>query len=232
MVSPVRTKSYKLSLETTAAVPIAARTTRAARAPAWTTATVATSAKGTTASRSVVLGTRTRRTNRLGQDFQVRGNDYYLPYGTFAYALTAHFRLIAQRQVKNAPLAAVHGAEVEWGARFLDAFRCGLRAHTQFLNPQHAMVVGVEAQEGMLLGSHSQSFGRQLLDGQKQFRFIRQQQVHILAAETDQDVWILEVRMHGFARAHRIAQRKARAADHQIQKFPDARLGVGKGELL
>jgi hypothetical protein len=66
---------------------------------------------------------------------------------TFADALAAHFGLIAQRQVQDAPLATVHGAEVERHVRLLDAFGGGLRAHAQLLNAQHAMVVGVEAQE-------------------------------------------------------------------------------------
>ncbi len=229
MVSPVRTKSYKLSLETAAAVPVSARATRT---PAGTTATVASSAKGTAVPGSVILRTRTRRTNRLRQNFQVRGNHHDLPYRTFAHALAPHVRFIAQRQVQNAPFTAVHGAEVERHARFLDAFRCGLRAHAQLLNPQHTMIVGIETQERMLLWSHAQRLGSQLLNRQQKFRLVGKQQFYILTSEAYQNVWVLEVWMHGFAGAHGIGQRKASPLDEQIKELPDTRLRFRKRELL
>jgi len=94
------------------------------------------------------------------------------------------------------------------------------------------MIVGVEAQERMLLRSHSQRLGCQLLDRQKKFGFVGKQQIHILPAETHQNIWILEIRMYGFSGAHRVGQREAGTADHQIQELPDARLGVGESELL
>ena len=83
----------------------------------------------------------------------------------------------------------------------LDALGGGLRAHAQFLDAQHAMIVGVEAQPRMFLGSHAQRFHGQLLQGQQQFRLVRQQQVHIGPAEANQKVRILEVRMRRLARA-------------------------------
>ena len=69
-------------LKPAAAIAVPARSAwSAARAPSWTTAPVASSAKGTAAPGRVVLGTRTWRTNRLRQNFQVRRNHHHLPDG-------------------------------------------------------------------------------------------------------------------------------------------------------
>ncbi len=122
-----------------------------------------------------------------------------MPDGPFAHALAAHFGLVAQRQVQDAALAAVHGAEVERLAGALDALGGGQRAHAQFLDAQHAVIVGVEAHARMFFGRHPQRFHGQLLERQQQLGLVAQQQIHIRAAEPHQNVRILEIRMPGAA---------------------------------
>src|SRR5262249_27113943 len=92
------------------------------------TITVARTASERT-SRCIVFRPRSRRTDRLGQDFGVRGHHHNLPDRSHPDAFTAHFGLVAQREMNDAPLAAVHRAEVERLARFLHALRGGKCAH-------------------------------------------------------------------------------------------------------
>src|SRR5712692_7136796 len=70
---------------------------------------------------AVPLRTRPRRPDRLGERLHIGRNHHYLADGSFAHALAAHFCFAAQRQVDDAALAAVHGAEVEGLAGLLHA---------------------------------------------------------------------------------------------------------------
>ena len=47
------------------------------------------------------------------QCLHFRRDDHHLTDGSFAHALAAHVGFVPQRQVNDAPLAAVHRAEVE-----------------------------------------------------------------------------------------------------------------------
>ncbi len=85
------------------------------------------------------------RDNRLGKRLHVRGHNHHLPDGTDADAFTAHFGFAAQRQMQNAAFPAVHGAEVERDARFLDALGRRQRTHPQFFDSQDAIIVRIEA---------------------------------------------------------------------------------------
>jgi len=130
--------------------------------------------------------------------------------------------------MENTPLAAVHGAEVEGRMCFLNALRSRHRAHPQFLDAQHTMVVRIEAQQRVLFRSHTQCFDGQLLHCQQQFRLISEQKIHVLAAETHQDIRILEIGMQRFSGRHGVGQRKSRTINDQFQELPYARLSVRK----
>ena len=92
--------------------------------------------------------------------------------------------------------------------RFLHPLGRGQRAHAQFLDAQHAIVVGVEAQPRVFLGRHPQRFHGQLLQRQQQFGFVRQQQIHVGAGEAHQQIRILKIRMQRFALADFVVQVK------------------------
>src|SRR5579871_265444 len=77
-----------------------------------------------------LIRARTRRTNRLRQRFHLRGNHHHLTDWPFADTLAAYIRLIAQRQMQNPPLAAVHRAEVERNPGLLHPLRSGFCAHS------------------------------------------------------------------------------------------------------
>src|SRR5579864_5715055 len=63
------------------------------------------------------FGPRPRRNDRLGQRLHSGRNDDHLPDWPLPHALAAHFGLVPQSQMQDAPLTAVHGAEVERYAR-------------------------------------------------------------------------------------------------------------------
>ena len=104
--------------------------------------------------------------------------------------------------MQDAPLAAVHGAEVKRLARFLDALGSRLRAHPQLFNAQNAAIVGIEANPRMFLGSHADRFHGQLLQRQQQLGFVRQQQVDVRAGEAHHQVRVFKIRMRRLAFGH------------------------------
>ncbi len=60
--------------------------------------------------------------------------------------------------MENAALAAVHRVEEESLAAFLDALRRSLGGHAQLLNPEHAIVIGIETKTRMIFLRHPQMF--------------------------------------------------------------------------
>src|SRR5579859_2479227 len=86
------------------------------------------------------FGSRPRRNDRLGQRLHAGRDDDYLPDWPLPDALAAHFGLVPQGQMQNAPLAAVHRAEVKRDTRFLDALGRRQRAHAQLLDAQDAVI--------------------------------------------------------------------------------------------
>ena len=187
--------------------------------------------KPATLSGTVVFRSRAGWTNRLGQNLQVRRHHHHLANGTLADALTAHFRFIAQRQVNNAPLPAVHRAEVERLMRFLHAFGGSLRAHAQFLNAQQAMVIRIEADAGVLFRGHSQSFHGELFQGQKKLGFIAQQEVHIGTTEANHQIRILKIGMKVLAFAHFEIQIEPSEPEGILQELFNAWTGLLKRVL-
>jgi len=114
-----------------------------------------------------------------------------------AHALAAKFSLAAHGEVDNAPLAAIHRAEVERNFGFLHPLRRGHRAHPQFFDPEHAVVVGVEAKARVILTRHAQRLHRELFEGEKDFGFVRKQLRNVLAAELDHQLGTLDFRVDG-----------------------------------
>jgi len=80
----------------------------------------------------------------VGQRRHTGGINHHVPEWPGAGALAAEFLLVAQGDVENAALAAVHRIEPEWRTRVLHLFRSGAGADPQFLNPQRPLIVGIE----------------------------------------------------------------------------------------
>ena len=123
----------------------------------------------------------------------------------------------------DAPLAAVHGAEVERDARFLDALGRRQRAHPQFFNAQDAVIVGVETNAGMFLRRRADRFHRQLLQRQQQFCFIGQQQFDIRPGEADHQVGIFKIRVRRLALRNREIEIEVRQIKNRVEKILNAR---------
>src|SRR5579864_816025 len=94
-----------------------------------------------------------RRTNRFRQRHADRQH-HHLAKWTGASALAADLGLLAETQMNDAPLTAVHRIEVEWPARLLHLLGGGHGAQPQLLDAHHAVIVRVEAQSRMMLGRH------------------------------------------------------------------------------
>ncbi len=129
--------------------------------------------------------TRPGRTNRLRQRHVHRQN-HHLTERPSARALAANIGFVPQAQVNNAPLAAAHGVKVERAERALDVLRCRDGTQPQFLDPQGAIVVRIEAQQLVMLGGHVQRFHGEELKRQQQFGFVREQHVHVGPGEFHQ----------------------------------------------
>ena len=101
--------------------------------------------------------------------------------------------LIAQRNVDDAALAAVHGVEAKRRSGSLDLVGRGEGTHSQFLDAQSPIVIGVEGDSRMLVGMHSQHFLRHQFEAKKQFGFVGEKQLDIRAFEFDGDIGVLEI---------------------------------------
>ncbi len=84
----------------------------------------------------------------------------------------------------------------------------------------------------MLLGSHIQCFHGQLLESEKQFGFVREQQIDVGPTETDQQVRILEIRMWRLALGDRIVKLEPCQAENLVEKLLDARTSFRKRVFL
>jgi len=171
----------------------------------------------------VFFGPRARRTNRLGQNLEVVRDDYHLANRAHAHAFAAHFSFAAQREMDDAPLAAVHGAEVERLAGFLDTLGRGEGAHAQLFDAQNAIVVGVKTDARMVFVRHAQRFHGQLFERQQELGFVAEEQVDVGPAEADHDVGILKIGVRRFALADRVSELEPGEPAGFIQEFRDPR---------
>ncbi len=92
--------------------------------------------------------------------------------------------------MNDAPLAAVHGAEVEWPPGLLHSVRRGGRAQPQLLDAQQPVIIGVEAQPGVMLGSEPQRLHGQKFQRQQHLGFVREQHVDVRPREFHQNIGI------------------------------------------
>ncbi len=94
-------------------------------------------------------------------------------------ALTAKLGFIAQRDVDDAALAAVHRVEAEGFGSALDLLSGNARAHPKLGDAQHAEIIGVERQPGMVVIRNAQRLHGEVLERQEKLGLVRQQKLHI-----------------------------------------------------
>ena len=133
----------------------------------------------------------------FGQARHGRGIDDHVPLRTPAQAFAAHSRVVAQRDMNHAALAAVHGIELEILSRAVDFLGRRQRAQAQFLDAQHAVIVGIEGKLAVVLRRNRQRLHRDVLERQQQFGAIGQQQVYIVAREPDNQFRIFDFGVRG-----------------------------------
>ena len=144
-------------------------------------------------------------------------------------ALATQFFEVAQRQMQDAALAAIHRIELKGDLRLQDLLRDGQRTHPQFFNPQQPMIVGIEAQARMLVAWDAQDFHGQMLEGEHDFRLVRYQSIDVLAGEANNQIGSFE----GMVRALAISdiKRDIQSGKRQdsVEESFDFRTGLSDG---
>src|SRR6476659_10064449 len=119
------------------------------------------------AARSAATTGRTHHRRRFGQTRHPGRIHYNLALAARAQTLAAQFGLVAQGQMDDTALAAVHGIEAEWLAGTFYFIRGGHGAHAQFFDAQQAIVVGVERNPRMVFRRHPQRFHGEVFESQQ-----------------------------------------------------------------
>ena len=129
--------------------------------------------------------------------------------------------------MQDAAFPAVHGVEAERDAAALHPLGRRQRAQPQLFDAQHAVIVGVEAQPGVILRSHLQHLHRQQLERQQKLGFVREEQLDIRPRELHHHIRILEIGMAGLAFADLEFELEAGFGHHLAQELVRARLDSG-----
>ena len=77
-------------------------------------------------------------------------------------------------------------------ASLLHALGGGNGAEPQFFDSEQAVIIRIEAEQGMVLGRNAEHLQRELLQSEQQFAAIRQKQVDVVARELHDDVGIFQ----------------------------------------
>lgn len=144
-----------------------------------------------------------------------------MPEGPGAGALAAELLFVAQGDVENAALSAVHRVEPEWRARVFHFFGGGADADPQFLDPEGAVIVGIEGNARMIVGMEPQNLLRDQLQSEQELRAVGQQQFHVATLKLDDNVRIFKVRMTVVAGLDGEAQIELAIGDDLTEKLLD-----------
>lgn len=150
-----------------------------------------------------------------------------MPVGALAQALAAQILVVAQYEVNDAPFAAVHRIELERNASFANFFGGRSRAHAQLFDTQQPVIIGVEANAGMLVARHPQHFHRDLLERQHRLGFVGEKPFHIAAGKSNQKIRRLEILMRSLAGYDLELHIETGKGQNTIEKTFDLRAGFG-----
>ncbi len=114
-------------------------------------------------------------------------------------ALAAEFDLIAEGDVDDAALAAVHGVEAEGLGGALHLLGGGGGAEAEFGDAQHAEIVRVEGEARMIVVGNAERFHGDVLQSEEQLGLVGEEQFDVGAFEFDDDLGVLDLRIAGIA---------------------------------
>jgi hypothetical protein len=116
-----------------------------------------------------------------------------------ARAFAPQVGFVPQRNMNDAPLAAVHRVEAERRSGALHLFRRSQRTQAQLFDAQRPVIVCVEGNARMIVGVKPQKFLRDEFKRQQKLGAVRQQQLDVVSAEFDKKIGILEIRIAAVA---------------------------------
>ena len=138
-------------------------------------------------------------------------------------AFTTKFGFVAQRDVNDAAFAAIHRVEAEGFGRALDLLGGNSRAQAKFGDAEHAEVVGIEGDEGMIVIRDAQSLHRDVLKGKQHFGLIGEEDLDIGPFELDHNLWIFDLGIGRIARFDFVLDIKVGVVEDHVEKLFDAR---------
>ena len=100
--------------------------------------------------------------------------------------------------MNDAALARVHGIEAEGLVARFDAFGRGDGRQAQLFDAEHAVIVGIEGDAGVIFRRNAQGFLSELFESEQDLCFIREQSVDVFAGKLDTDIGIFEFRVRCF----------------------------------
>lgn len=142
-----------------------------------------------------------------------------------AGAFTAELSFVAERDVDDAALAAVHGREAEGLAGGFDAFGCDLRGHAKFFDAEGAVIVGVEGNPRMIVGVHAERFLGNVFEGEEKLGAIAEDEVDVFAVEFDDEIGSFKLGIGLVAGFEGEGKIETGVGDDSPQKFLNARAG-------
>ena len=131
--------------------------------------------------------------------------------------------------MNDTPFAAIHRTEVKRPARLLDPLgrRCG--AQPQFLDPQHSIIVGVEAKPRMMIRRKPERLHGQKFERQQHLGFVSQQNVDVGPGEFHQNIGRFQVGMRIGPIQEFVLDIQIHVVENQVQELfqPGSRLRDG-----
>lgn len=128
-----------------------------------------------------------------GRKRRVGGQEADLTEAAGPDAFTAEIGFGAQGEMEDPALAGVHGREEEGRMSLAHAFGGGGGAHAEFLDANAPIVVGIEADQGVILGGHAEDFHGEVLEREQELGFVFEEHADIGTREVDHEFGILEI---------------------------------------
>lgn len=131
--------------------------------------------------------------SRRGRKRRIRGQETDLAEAAGPDAFTTEIGFGAQGEMEDPALARVHGREEEGRVSLAHAFGGGGGAHAELLDANAAIVVGVEADQGVILGGHAKDFHGEMLEREQELGFVFEEHADVGTGEVDHEFGILEI---------------------------------------
>ena len=141
--------------------------------------------------------------------------------GTGAGALAPEVFLIAHGQMDETAFAAAHRAEAERSLRLPDPLANRERPNSQLLLAQEAIVIGVEAEQGVLIRRHFENFLSELFQSEESLALVVHQEFEIRTGELDDERRLLKVAARLFAIQDLVLDVEVHGIEDCVKKIGD-----------